>query len=372
MSILFEPTEINGLKLPNRFVRSATWEGMATAEGACTPALTAVMARLAEGRVGLIISGHAYVSPEGQAGPRQLGIYRDELIAGLRQMTETVHALQGRIVAQLAHAGYFAKPKLTRQAPWAVSPLEGFSKSPRQILSIEDIERVGEAFGQAARRAREAGFDGVQIHAAHGYLLSQFLSPLFNQRTDAYGGPIENRTRMLIEVIRKVRNRVGPDFPILMKMNSRDHLEGGLSLEDALTAGGLLEKEGLDALEISGGTFLSGELSPSRAGIKGEEKEAYFREAARAFKQRMNLPIILVGGIRSYSTAERLVAEGYADYVSLSRALILEPDLIRRWESGDQRPAFCLSDNLCFKPAMAGEGLYCVVERKIPCPSKVS
>jgi 2,4-dienoyl-CoA reductase-like NADH-dependent reductase (Old Yellow Enzyme family) len=111
---------------------------------------------------------------------------------------------------------------------------------------------------------------------------------------------------MLIEVIQKVRNRVGPDFPILMKMNSRDHLEGGLSLEDALTAGGLLEKEGLDALEISGGTFLSGELSPSRAGIKGEEKEAYFREAARAFKQRMNLPIILVGGIRSYSTADRL------------------------------------------------------------------
>jgi 2,4-dienoyl-CoA reductase-like NADH-dependent reductase (Old Yellow Enzyme family) len=364
MSILFSPTDIRGMKLPNRFVRSATWEGMATAEGACTPALIETMARLAEGRAGLIISGHAYVSPEGQAGPRQLGIYRDELIAGLRQMTETVHALEGRIVAQLAHAGYFAKPRLTGQAPWAVSPVEGFSKSPRQVLASEDIERVSEAFGQAARRARESGFDGVQIHAAHGYLLSQFLSPLFNRRADAYGGPIENRIRMLIEVVRKVRNSVGPDYPILMKMNSLDYLEGGLSLEDALTAGALLEKEGLDALEISGGTFLSGELSPSRTGIKGEKKEAYFQEAARAFKQRMNLPIILVGGIRSYPVAERLVTEGYADYVSLSRPLIREPGLIRRWEAGDRGPALCLSDNLCFKPAMAGEGLYCVVERK--------
>lgn len=364
MSILFEPTEINGMKLSNRFIRSATWEGMATAEGACTPSLTAGMACLAEGRVGLIITGHAYVSPEGQAGPRQLGIYEDELIGGLRQMTETVHALQGRIVVQLAHAGYFAKSGITREAPWAVSTVEGFAKSPRRVLTREGIEGIIEAFGQAARRAREAGFDGVQIHAAHGYLLSQFLCPLFNRRTDAYGGPIENRTRMVIEVYRKIRKAVGPDFPVLIKMNSQDYLDGGLSLEDSLTAGSLLEKEGLDALEISGGTFLSGDLSPSRAGITGEGKEAYFREAARAFKQRLNRPIALVGGIRSFSLAELLVKEGHADYVSLSRPLIREPGLIQRWESGDQRPALCLSDNQCFKPAMAGEGLYCVVEKK--------
>ena len=364
MSILFEPTEINGLKLPNRFVRSATWEGMATPEGACTPALTAVMARLAEGRVGLIISGHAYVSPEGQAGPRQLGIYGDELIPGLRQMTETVHAHQGRIMAQLAHAGYFARPRLTREAPWAVSSLEGLAKSPRRVLTVEGIEVLSEAFGQAARRAREAGFDGVQIHAAHGYLLSQFLSPRFNRRSDGYGGPLENRARMVIEVARKIRKAVGPDFPVWIKMNSRDYLDGGLTLEDSLTAGTLLEKEGLDALEISGGTFLSGDLSPSRAGITGEEKEAYFREAARSFKQRLNRPVVLVGGIRSFTMAERLVKEGYADYVSLSRPLIREPSLVQRWEAGDQRPALCLSDNQCFKPVMAGEGLYCVVEKK--------
>ena len=173
MSKLFEPTEINGMKLPNRFVRSATWEGMATQEGACTPKLVNLMVRLVKGGVGLIISGHAYVRGDGQAGPFQLGVYDDSLIGGLRNMAKAVHDQGGRIVLQLAHAGFFANRKLTHEMPVAFSAVEGFGEGPRKVMTAEDIHGMVNAFGQAAARAKEAGFDGAQIHAAHGYFLIQ-------------------------------------------------------------------------------------------------------------------------------------------------------------------------------------------------------
>ncbi|MBW2616397.1 MAG: NADH:flavin oxidoreductase, partial [Deltaproteobacteria bacterium] len=212
--------------------------------------------------------------------------------------------------------------------------------------------------------AKEAGSDGVQIHAAHGYLLSQSLSPVFNKRSDAYGGSVENRARFLLEVLHGVQAAVGPDFPVLVKMNSQDFLESGLTLDDSLKIGTMLREEGIDAIELSGGTFVSGKLNPSRGGIKSEDKEAYFREAAKLFKENLSVPLILVGGNRSFQLAEQLVNEGYADYISMSRPLIREPDLIKRWESGDLRKAECLSDNQCFGPARAGEGIYCVTEKK--------
>jgi len=322
------------------------------------------MAQLAKGQVGLIISSHAYIKPEGQAGLKQLGVYKDQQIDGLRRMTQAVHDQGGRIVLQLAHAGFFANSKLTGQIPWAASQAEAFSKSPRKEMTIQDIQEVIEAFGQAAQRAKEAGFDGVQIHAAHGYLLSQFLSPLFNKRVDAYGGSIENRARALLEIIKKVRSVVGKQYPVLIKLNSQDFLEGGLTLDDSLKIGSLLQEAGIDALELSGGTFLSGNLMPSRVGIAKEEKEAYFMEAAKAFKGKLTIPLMLVGGVRSLPVAERIVNQGIADYLSMSRPFIREPELIKRWKSGDQRKAFCLSDNQCFGPGMAGEGIYCVVEKK--------
>ena len=364
MSILFDQTTINGMTLRNRFVRSATWEGMAAEDGACTPRLTALMGQLAEGGVGMIITSHAYVHPAGQAGPWQLGIYKDELIKGLRDMTGAVHDRGGRIVVQAAHAGFFANAKLTGQTPLAPSQVEGFAKGERKEMTGGDIEEITEAFGEAARRAREAGFDGVQIHSAHGYLLSQFLSPVFNRRRDEYGGVVENRAKALLGVLKRVRAAVGEDFPVLVKMNSEDGLEGGLTREDSLQVGAMLQRGGIDAIELSGGTLVSGSLSPSRGGIKSEEKEAYFRNAAKAFKGQLNVPIILVGGIRSPQLAERLVTEGTADYLSMSRPFIREPGLVGRWASGDFRPASCLSDNQCFVPAMGGEGIYCVVEKK--------
>lgn len=361
---MFEGTEINGMKLANRFVRSATWEGMAGDDGSCTPKLVNLIRELAKGGVGLIITGHAYVRQDGQAGHWQLGVYKDELVQGLREMTQAVHDHGGRIVLQAAHAGFFASASLTRQTPLAPSRVEGLARSARKEMTLDDIHEIVEAFGQAAHRAKEAGFDGVQIHGAHGYLLSQFLSPAFNKRTDAYGGPVENRARALLEVLQGVRTAVGEDFPVLVKMNSQDFLDNGLTSEDSLKVGTLLQEGGIDAIELSGGTLISRKLSPSRMGVKSEDKEAYFREAAKAFKEALQVPIIMVGGIRSFHLAERLVEEGYADYVSMSRPFIREPYLVTRWASGDLRKADCISDNQCFGPAMAGDGIYCVVEKK--------
>ncbi|MBW2657089.1 MAG: NADH:flavin oxidoreductase [Deltaproteobacteria bacterium] len=364
MSKLFETSEINGMKLANRFVRSATWEGMAADDGACTPKLIDLMVSLAKGDVGLIITSHAYVSPEGQAGPWQLGVYKDELVSGLTEMTKAVHDHGGKIVIQLAHAGYFANAKLTGQTPIAPSNAEGFAKGPRQEMNADEIQGVVKAYGAAAKRAQTAGFDGVQIHCAHGYLLSQFLSPAFNQRKDEYGGDILNRARALIEVLREIRQVVGKDYPVLVKINCQDFIENGLQPEDSLQAGKMLVENGIDAIELSGGVLIGGKLSPSRMGIKSEEKEAYFQNEARTFTREVNVPLILVGGNRSFQVAERIVNEGVADYISLCRPLIREPDLVNRWKSGDLSKAACVSDNMCFEPARKGDGIYCLTEER--------
>jgi len=161
-----------------------------------------------------------------------------------------------------------------------------------------------------------------------------------------------------------VREAIGQDRPVLVKMNCQDFLDGGLTLEDSVQVGVMLAEGGIDAIELSGGALISGGISPSRPAIVAEEKEAYFREAASAFREKVRVPIILVGGIRSYPVAERLVNEGVADYISMSRPFIREPWLVNRWKAGDTRKAFCISDNQCFGPARAGEGIYCVTERK--------
>jgi len=364
MTDLFEETRLNGMALANRFVRSATWEGMAGDDGSATPRLIDYMVALAQGGVGLIISSHTYVHRNGQAGPRQLGVYSDDLLPGLTAMADAVHENNGKMVLQLAHAGFFADAGLTGHPPLAVSNIEGNAKSPRMELTQKEIGQIGLAFAEAATRAKSAGFDGVQIHSAHGYLLSQFLSPAFNRRTDEYGGTIENRARALMDVLRTVRSAVGPDYPVLVKMNGRDFIDNGLGLEDSLQVGKMLAQGGIDAIELSGGFLTAGKLGPSRTRIDSEEKEAYFRQEAKAMREQTGVPLILVGGNRSFRVAEGIVSEGIADYISMSRPLIREPDLINRWKSGNLAKAACISDNLCFGPAMAGEGIYCVTEKK--------
>ena len=366
MSKLFETTTIGSLTLNNRFVRSATWEGMAAENGACTQKLIDLMVKLARGGVGLIITGHAYVSPEGQAGPAQLGIYRDDFVNDLKEMSGNVHAAGGRIVMQLAHAGCHANSELSGREPLGPSVMENEKGPFCREMSREEIQRTIAAFGQAALRAKTAGFDGVQVHAAHGYLLSQFLSPFYNKRSDNYGGSLENRTRVVVEVLREVRTKVGFDYPVLIKLNSEDFVDGGVTVDEMLQIARMLEKEGIDAVELSGGTMYSGKYVAVRRGkLKTEEDEVYYQEAARRFKAQLKLPLILVGGIRSFAVAERLVNNGLADYISIARPLIREPDLVNRWKSGDTGRATCQSDNLCFKPAIQGEGIYCVTERKL-------
>jgi 2,4-dienoyl-CoA reductase-like NADH-dependent reductase (Old Yellow Enzyme family) len=216
-------------------------------------------------------------------------------------------------------------------------------------MSKEDIDCVVRAFGDAAARAKRSGFDAIEIHAAHGYLLSQFLSPMVNQRTDEYGGALANRGRMVLEVLNGVRRAVGSDYPVLIKLNSEDFVEGGFSVEDMLELSALLEKAGIDAIEMSGGTGSeASKYKPVRFGTVSKENEAYYRDAARRYKQSTRVPLILVGGIRSPEVAERLVEEGTTDYVAMSRPLICEPDLVNRWKNGDTTKSACVSDNRCF------------------------
>jgi 2,4-dienoyl-CoA reductase-like NADH-dependent reductase (Old Yellow Enzyme family) len=364
MPKLFTPTRIKDLALPNRFIRSATWEGLATEDGACTPELVDLMEDLTGGNPGLIITGHTYVSPTGQATLRQLGVDNDSRIEGLSEMTAAVHRKGGRIMMQLAHGGLRADAKFSNMTPMGPSAAQGLIEPPGCEMTLENILQTVDDFGQSARRAQAAGFDGVQIHAAHGYLLSQFLSPAFNRRDDNYGGDIQNRARILLEVFNSIRQAVGRHFPIFVKINSEDFLDKGLTPEDGMQVGAMLDKAGVDAIEVSGGTLLSGKYIPFRKEITFERDQAYFRQASKKLKTNIQAPVILIGGIRSYLLAERLVDEGYADYLSMSRPFIREPWLIARWQSGDLRKATCISCNGCLGAARSGQGIYCVQDKK--------
>ena len=360
MNKLFSEITINGLPLKNRFVRAATWEGLATPKGAATRQLIDMLITLAKGGVGLIISSHAYVSKEGQGTPWQLGIYNDELIPELKQLTSAIHRHDCKIMLQLAHAGEFAETELTGEPAWSVSGSSGLTQNPLKVITTQDIAYIINSYAQAAKRAKSAGFDGIEIHSAHGYFLSQFLSPAFNHRTDSYGGSILNRTRIHCEILQAVRKTVGSDFPVSIKMNCADFIANGLETEESLQAAKIFEDAGFDAIEGSGGIIRTGKLSPSRPGVTSLDKEAYFFDFAKKFKKHLGIPLILVGGIKSFETASLIVQNGIADCVSMSRCLIREPDLVNRWQKGDFRTAECKSDNLCFTPGFEGKGVYCV------------
>jgi len=338
---------------------------MAGTDGSCTQELIDITAGLAEGGVGLIITGHAYVSPEGQAGPLQIGVYSDEMLPGLKNMVAAVHHAGGKVALQIAHAGCYGFAEATGIEAVGPSPGIADKTPPCRELTVDEIGAICSAFGKAAGRAKTAGFDAVQIHSSHGYLLSEFLSPFFNRRTDQYGGSVENRARIVLEVLQSVRSAVGDDYPVLIKLNSQDFVEGGLTVDDMLAIAALLEKAGIDAVEMSGGTiYLSGEFSAIRTGVLAkQEEEVYYRDAAARFKAALTVPLMLVGGIRSFEVAEALADDGNADYISLCRPLIREPGLVKRWRSGDRRKAGCLSENACFGPLMKGEGLGCPVKK---------
>ena len=241
--------------------------------------------------------------------------------------------------------------------------MDQFPEIPAE-LTREDIREIVAAFGAGARRAKAWGFDGVQLHGAHGYLINQFLSPLTNRRNDEYGGSIENRSRFLIEVYREVRETVGEHYPVLIKLNAADNVDGGLEIDDAMHAAGELSRAGIDAIEVSTGTPASGNKTPVRRKINHPEKEAYNLGPALGIKKEVDCPVMVVGGFRSCEVIEKTLRDNDISYISMSRPFIREPGLVNRWLQGDRKPARCISCNGCFKPGLEEGGIYCVVEKK--------
>lgn len=354
--MLFIPGHIGTLPLPNRLIRSATAERMADEAGQPTPALKRLYQELARGGVSLIVTGHMYVHPSGKTHPEMTGIYGDELIAPLWELADAVHTEAGRIAAQLSHGGMLCNSE-TVPDPIAPSAVEvPFTQRRAREMTPEEIESIIEAFAQAARRAKEAGFDAIQLHGAHGYLINQFLSPFVNQRTDAWGGDLERRMRFLREVCRAVREQVGPAYPVFIKLGMTDTVNGGLTPEEGVKIVEALEEMGLDAVEISGG--IGGRNLNVRPDIRSEADEAYFRPLARMARSATRLPIILVGGLRSQHVMGQVLACRDADFIALSRPFICEPDLPNRLRLGLQRRSSCISADHCW-PDRPGEGIAC-------------
>ena len=359
-SILFTPIRIGTIEVPNRFVRSATHEFMAEEDGTPTSRHAELFARLAEGEVGLIITGHAFVQAAGKASPRQTGIHDDRLIEALARIPPAVHRFSSRIFVQLAHAGRQTKEKLIGGTPVAPSAVfEPVVKITPRELAPAEIRALIADFAAAARRAREAGFDGVQLHAAHGYLLSAFLSPYTNRRADEWGGPAANRVRVVREIILSVKGVAGDGFPVIAKWNATDYLPGGLETEESLEMAGMAVEAGLDGIEVSGGSSEAGKGS-MWLGLRAESEEGYFVDAAALFKRDLGVPVIGLGGNRTFAAMERIVASGRADLVSLSRPFIREPYLVRDFRLGAKAKSDCISCNKCFNP----RGITCAELRK--------
>jgi 2,4-dienoyl-CoA reductase-like NADH-dependent reductase (Old Yellow Enzyme family) len=299
-----------------------------------------------------------------------MGIYNDSFVEGLTHMVDAVHSAGGKIVAQIVHGGAHSNPQYTGEdamGPSLIPAQDGKAEAfpGCRTMTHHDIDAVVDAFRFAAIRAKSAGFDGIQLHAAHGYLFSQFLSPFYNKRTDAYGGSVANRARIVVDTYNVVRKEVGVDYPIMIKMNITDFLDEGISTEDAMQAASIYAQTGIDAIELSGGTGwgsrILGEIN--RSAVRVVKDEAYYRDMAQHLKHIIQTPIILTGGIKSYDVAAAIIRDNHADYIGLCRPLIREPDLVNRWKSGDTRKATCISDNACFIPARKGKGILCVHEK---------
>ncbi|MEW6599449.1 MAG: NADH:flavin oxidoreductase [Nitrospirota bacterium] len=365
MHKIFDQSSIKGMTLKNRLVRSATWEGMCGADGRPTDKLISCYRDLAKGGVGLIISGYTFVRPDGKQAPGKMGIHTDAFAPEMKALTKAVHDEGGRICIQLVHCGGQTNTAIAGRQPLAPSSVqvEQFPEIPAE-LTKDEIRDIAAAFKEGARRAVTWGFDGIQLHGAHGYLINQFLSPLTNRRSDEYGGGIENRSRFLFDVYRDVRKAVGGSYPVMIKLNASDNLPGGFGIDDAIYVAKKLSEEGIDAIEVSAGTSASGNQNPARVKIDRPEKEAYNLELSRMIKKSVDCPVMVVGGFRSIGVIEKALADFGMDYVSMARPFIREPGLARRWELGDTSPAKCISCNSCFGPGMKEGGIYCVVEAK--------
>ncbi len=358
---LFTPHLLQGMELRNRIIRSATLEGLCGVDGQPTAALIDLYRQLAAGGCGLLISGITYVAEGGRLIPTGLGAASDAQFDGLEKLAAAVHQGGGTFCLQLGHTGGQGQSKVCGEQPLAPSALklEQYPELPRE-MTLDDIETTIAAFAAAAGRAKQAGCDAIQLHAAHGYLINQFLSPLTNQRQDAYGGDLAARSRFLLEIVSAVQQVVGKGFPLLVKLNGSDNLTGGLDIDDSLAVAKLLDTAGIAAIEISSGTPVSGDQAPIRRGHESGAEMAYNVVLSRVIKQQVSCPVIAVGGIRSLHVATGLLRTKQADYLSLSRPLIREPDLPNKLKSGVSEKSTCISCNGCLNTMLKGN-FRCVV-----------
>lgn len=355
MSCLFEPYDFCGIHLHNRFVRSATMENMATSDRLPSEDLMQLYETMARGEVGMIIT--SAVRPDRDWDPhansKGMCLDREEMLPAFGELVDRVHQLGSGIAIQL---GSFFRFKDRFAAAWLDTPNES-----RYVLTAADIRQIVERFGQAGQLSREAGFDAVQINAAHAFPLSQFLSPAYNKRQDEYGGSTRNRARIISEIAAEIHKRTGNDFPIFIKMNVVDFCDGGIDVDEAVRIADILSSRGIAAIEASGGGIghRMTWLGPAK---KKEWKEGYLRQYAAELKSKTELPLITVGGLRSYAMMEDIIHRGQADLISMSRPLIREPQLIKRWAAGDRTPAGCISCNGCMGKFQENDAVYCVAD----------
>ena len=364
LETLYSSGKIGNVEIKNRFIRSATYTRSATDDGYVTDQLIQYYTDLAKGGVGLIITGIITIDEVGKAGRGQACLFDDSYIEGQKKLVDAVHEFANvKIASQLSHAGRQCR------TPVAPSPIlyQVNKKIPKE-LKKEEIRQVVNNFVSAGRRAYESGYDMIQLNAGHGWLLCNFLSPYTNKRTDEFGGTIQNRTRILVEIYNGISDEVGKEFPIIAKLQTQDFVEGGLTLEEAKEIAKILVDTGYAAIEPSGGsgdTLLNpGKNYPSII-IKSEEDENYFLPAVKELKPIMkNSKIILMGGVRNPLKAEEVLREKIVDFIAMSRPLICEPDLPNKWKSGDLSPPLCNSCNSCYMSMLAGP-VKCTIKRKL-------
>ena len=379
MSRLFETSGIKSMKLKNRIVRSATLEGLAGDNGLPTEKHFKFYENLARGGTGLIITGLSYVSRDGRVSPvGMLGVDRDEVVPHFKKLVKHVHESGARIAMQIAHAGRQTHKKAIGTDPIAPSPVmdKSTGKTPREMTE-GDIERVINSFALAAGRVKKCGFDAVQLHGAHGYLINQFLNPHTNRRTDKWGGSLENRFRFLSEIYRRSREIVGPRYPILIKISAYDKMKNGIKTEEGVLMAEMMDRMGIDGIEVSCGIGEDG-MSTMRGNFPMDIliddlgmfrkqplmrfmmkrfgkffmrplpfSQEYNLDAAREIKKRVKAPVFLVGGVIDPQRMEEIIEKGDADYISLSRALIREPGFPERIKNGSMEPSKCIHCNHC-------------------------
>lgn len=325
MNNLIKPLETGKLKLKNRLVMPPMATAKAEKDGSVSEAVLEYYDEKTKGGyISLVIIEHSNISMQGKASENQLSVAEDSLIDGLKKLSNLIHENGCKTVMQINHAGSLARTEITGKAVVApsvvVNPREG-DVIPEE-LTVEEIKGIVEEFKNAALRVKAAGFDGLEIHSAHGYLLNQFFSPLTNKRSDQYGGDVHNRIRIHLEVIKAVREAVGEDFPILLRLGACDYKEGGSRIEDSLIAAVEFEKAGIDILDVTGGLF--GFIKP------GDKSQGYFSELTEAIKKVISIPVILTGGIKEPEAAESLLAEGKADLIGVARTILKDSTWVRK------------------------------------------